>query len=168
MVATPVRSRWNSAPMIPPARATPERERVVRALVGVGPARALTRAPRVDDARVVRADVVDLDAQLPTTLGSLLMRNTSEVAASRWRMSSPSSVVRSSALALLAAVGVLEQRVHVGRDVDGARGRQPPHRVAALDVFDLDHLCAPVGEEGGRRRHEGVLGDLEDPDTVHH
>ena len=43
------------------ARPTPERERVVGALVGVGSARALTRAPHVDDLRVVRPDVVDVD-----------------------------------------------------------------------------------------------------------
>ena len=32
----------------------------------------------------------------------------------------------------------------------------------------LIDLGAPVGEERGGGRHEGVLGDLEDADSLHH
>ena len=45
--------------------------------------------------------------------------------------------------------------------------REAAHGVAALDVLDLDDLGAPVGEQRRRGRHEGVLGDLEDPDAPH-
>ena len=56
----------------------------------------------------------------------------------------------------------------VVRDRSGAAGGQAAHGVAALDVLDLDDLGAPVGQQGGSRRDEGVLGDLENADTPHH
>ena len=105
---------------------------------------------------------------LASTPGSLFVRNTSEVAASLARMSRPSSVVRSRARLCLPAVGVLEQRVHVGGNGDDSAGRQTTHRVAALDVLDLDHLGAPVGQQRRRRGHERVLRHLEDAHAFHH
>ena len=69
--------------------------------------------------------------------------------------------------ALLAPVGVLEQDVHCAhRWHDTARG-ESTHGVPSLGVLDLDDLGAPVGQDGGRGRHEGVLGDLEDANTLH-
>jgi len=63
---------------------------------------------------------------------------------------------------------VLEQDVDVAVHLQGdAARRQPPHGVAALDVLDLDDLGAPVGEEGRGGGNEGVLGDLEDADSLH-
>ena len=52
-------------------------------------------------------------------------------------------------------------------DHDAGLG-EAAHRIAALGVLDLDHVRAPFGENGGRRRHEGVLGDFEDADALHH
>ena len=70
--------------------------------------------------------------------------------------------------ALLAPVGVLEQHVDAAAERHGAARREAAHGVAALDVLDLDHLGAPVGEQRRRRGHEGVLGHLEDADALHH
>ena len=50
--------------------------------------------------------------------------------------------------ALLAAVRVLEQGVHVGRHQDDARRGDAAHRVATGHVLDLDHLGAEVGDRG--------------------
>ena len=69
--------------------------------------------------------------------------------------------------ALLAPVGVLEQHVHCAHGGHDAAGGEPAHGVAALGVLDLDDLGAPVGQDGGCGRHEGVLGDLEDANTLH-
>ena len=199
IVASPVRSRWKSAPMIPPAiviapmespkpgagglthevvlgaggadghaGAGPERERVVGALVGVGPARALAVPADVDDLLVVRADVVDLDVQLLQHARELVGEE--HVGRRDELVQDREAVGRREveAEALLAAVGVLEQRVHVVAHVgDDAGGREAAHGVAPFDVLDLDDLRTPVGEERRRRRHEGVLGDLEDADALH-
>ena len=70
--------------------------------------------------------------------------------------------------ALLAPVRVLVQHVHRPAQAGQSGVHQSTHRVAALDVFDLDHFRAPVGEDRGRGRHEGVLGDFEDADAFHH
>ena len=55
----------------------------------------------------------------------------------------------------------------VGHDRE-AGGREAAHGVAPLGRLDLDHLGAPVGEQRGRGRHEGVLGDFEDAHALHH
>ena len=113
VVASPVRSRWNSAPMIPPAIvmapiespnpgaggdgtrsysgrmmpiAIPARPRTPASRTSPGRRRDRARPARaadVDDVRVVGADLLDVDLQLGAQLGSLLVRKTSHVAASR-------------------------------------------------------------------------------------
>ena len=70
--------------------------------------------------------------------------------------------------AALAPVGVLEQDVHGAVERLPAGDDQTAHRVAALDVLDLDDVCTPVGEHRGRNRYEGLLRDLENADTRHH
>ena len=47
------------------------------------------------------------------------------------------------------------------------RRGEAAHGVAPLDVLDLDHLGAPVGEQRRGGGHEGVLGHLEDADALH-
>ena len=70
--------------------------------------------------------------------------------------------------ALLAPVRVLHEHRHLAAEAGDAGRAQAARGVAPGDVLDLDHLGAPVGEDGGRRGHEGVLGDLEDADALHH
>ena len=53
------------------------------------------------------------------------------------------------------------------RNGDDAAGRETAHRVAALDVLDLDHLGTPVGEKRRRGGHERVLRHLEDAHAFH-
>ena len=102
---------------------------------------------------------------LVRTLGSLLVRKTSAVAMSLWRMSSPSGEVRSRPRLCLPRLECSSSTwTSVGHHRQAAR-RQAAHGVAALDVLDLDDLGAPGGEQGRRGRHERVLGDLEDADA---
>jgi hypothetical protein len=35
-------------------------------------------------------------------------------------------------------------------------------------MFDLDDVCAPVGEDGSGRGDERELCDFEDPNALHH
>jgi hypothetical protein len=126
------------------ARAVPVGERVVRTLVGVGALRALPVTAHVDDVRVVRADVVDLDVELLEHARQLVGEE--DVRRRRELVEDVEAfgLGEVEREALLASVGVLEQHVHVQRDVHRARRREAAHRVAALDVLDLDDLRAPV------------------------
>ena len=150
------------------AGAVPVGEGVVGALVGVGPALALARAPHVDDVRVVGADVVHVHLQLGPHARHLVGE---EDVAGRRQLVEDVEPLRGGEVeadALLAAVGVLEQHVDVRlQERQAAALQQAPHGVAALDVLDLDHLGSPVGEQRRRRGHERVLRDLEDPNPLH-
>src|SRR6476646_5230074 len=75
MVPAPVRSRWNRAALMPPARAMPDwrspkpgpapvLDPVEAALAGERATRALRRAPAIDDPSVAPEHVVRLDAEL--------------------------------------------------------------------------------------------------------
>ena len=102
------------------------------------------------------------------TLGSLLVRKTSQVAAISAEDVEPLGRREVEAQALLAPVRVLQQHVDVGAHHADAAGEEASHGVAPLDVLDLDDLGTPVGEQRRRGRHEGVLRDLEYPDPLHH
>ena len=145
----------------------PVAQEVVAAAVRLGPALAGTGAGHVDDVGVVGLDVLELDVQLLPDGGHLVGQE--DVA----RGGQPVDQVETFGLAdvdadaLLAPVGVLEQHVHGPHGGHDAAGGEPTHGVAALGVLDLDDLGAPVGQDGRRGRHEGVLGDLEDANTLH-
>ena len=149
------------------ARPAPVAQEVVAAAVGLGPALAGTGAGHVDDVGVVGLDVLELDVQLLPDRGHLVGQE--DVAGRGQPVDEVEALLRADvdADALLAPVGVLQQHVHGPHGGHDAAGGQPAHGVAALGVLDLDDLGAPVGQDGRRRRHEGVLGDLEDANTLH-
>ena len=103
---------------------------------------------------------------LVRTPGSLLVRNTSAVASDLVEDLESLRRGQVESDAPLAPVRVLEQRVDPSARRRDARRGQAPHRVAAFDVLDLDHVGAPVGEQRCRSWHERVLGDLEDAHTI--
>ena len=145
----------------------PVAQEVVAAAVGFGPALAGARPGHVDDVGVVGLDVLELDVQLLPDGGHLVGQE--DVARRGQAVDQVEALRRADvdADALLAPVGVLEQHVdgaHGGHDTAGG---QSTHGVAPLGVLDLDDLGTPVGQDGGRGRHEGVLGDLEDANTLH-
>jgi hypothetical protein len=144
------------------AGAGPERERVVGALVGFGAALALAGSPYVDDARVGGADRLDVDLEPLADARKLVGQE--DVRGRRELVGDLEPVGRREieTEALLAAVGVLQHRVHLpGHEGDAARG-EPAHRVTPGHVLDLDHLGTQVGEHGGGGGHERVFGHLQD------
>ena len=83
-------------------------------------------------------------------------------------MSRPASLVRSSPRLFLPRFACSMSTRDLAAEPGDAGRAEAAGRVAAGDVLDLDHLRTPVGEDGRRRGHEGVLGDLEDADAFHH
>ena len=67
--------------------------------------------------------------------------------------------------AALAAVVELEGRVDVGLERHEPRRGETAQRIA-VGRLDLHHVRAPVGEDGGRRRHGHPDAELEDADAV--
>ena len=149
------------------AGATPVGERIVGAAVGVGSALTVAGTPYVDDLGVVGSEVLDVDLELGPHARQLVRQE--DVAGRRQSVEDVEAVlgVEVERQALLPAVRVLEQHVDLGAH-DGEPARcQATHRVASLDVLDLDHLGSPVGEERRCSRHERVLGHFEDADSLH-
>ena len=169
--AGPARGRTPgaSAPMATPDRAQKASD-VVGALVGVGAPLALAGAAHVDDARVVGPDVVDVDVELGAHARELVGEE--DVAA--WRPAGRGcrgrrATVRSSPRLFLPRLECSSSGVHVARHLRRcpmeARPRMASPRSTCSILIDLG---SPVGQEGRGGRHEGVLGDLEDADAVHH
>src|SRR5262249_43440431 len=118
----------------------PVRERVVGASIRLGAAAALAVTAHVDDLRVALADVIDVDLQLRTDRRQLVRE---EHVTRLGELVEDLESVRSGEIeaeALLAAVRVLEQHVHIAAERDGAARCETAHGVAPLDVLDLDHL----------------------------
>ena len=151
-----------------PARAVPVGERVVGPPVGVGTVHALAGAPHVDDVGVVLTDLVDRDPQLLLHLGELVGQE--DVAGGGELVDDLDALVgvEVDGEALLAPVGVLEQHVDLrARHGGQAAGHETSHRVAPVDVLDLDHLGTPLGEDRGGSGHERLLRHLEDAYAFH-
>ena len=150
--------------------AAPERPQYVipskPPLPGERTARALGRAAAVDDPRVAAQHVVGLDAQL----GACRRQEVGDEDVGRVHQ-------RHQDVATLGGVDVEPERPlaavadleEVGDALDARRHpprRDLPDRVAPRRVLDLEHLGAPVGEDGGRRRDEHEARHLEHTDAV--
>ena len=113
------------------ACAAPEGGHVVAALDRFLAARSQRTAPGVDDLRVHRADVVDVDAELLPMPGRKLVRNTSARFGQLQQYLAPLGHRHVQPDAALAAVGVLDVGVGVALDAQRARsgaGRAVGHR----------------------------------------
>ena len=143
----------------------PEGGHVVPALDRLLAPRTERAAPGVDDLRVDRADVVDVDAELLPVpwqeTGQEHVRAAREVE----QHLAPFGYRHVQADAALAAVGVLDVRVGVALHPQQTGLAQSALRIAGDGVFDLDDVGAPLAEHRARRRHESVHRDLENPDS---
>ncbi len=134
----------------------------LRALVAIG------AATRVDDLRVHRANVLDVELVLLTLCGHVVRQEhvgglgdlVEDLLASRRR--------HVNADAALTAIGMLDQRMPVRVELEATHVDEAALGVAAHRMFHLDDVCAPVGEDRPRRRHERELCNFEDANTLHH
>jgi hypothetical protein len=113
----------------------------------------------------VRSDLFHADVQLLAHTGQLVGQE--DVRCGGQLVENLKAIRRGEveSQAVLASIGMLQQRMHVARH-DGQAGRsQAPHGIAALDVLDLDDLGPPIRQEGRGGGNERVLRHLEDPDA---
>ena len=149
------------------ARARPERDGVVAARLGVGALRALSVSARVDEARIDRAQIGGLDAQLAAHLRELVGDEHVGPRDEPLEHGPAVRVLQIQTDVALVAVHLLDEEVEVAglRDEALLHHRAQP---VALGPLDLHHVGAPVGEHGRGRRHEALLGDLEHAHTREH
>src|ERR1700738_4777550 len=154
------------APRAGPPRARPEGGVDVPAGVRLRPARAVRRTAGVDDTRVDRPDVGDVD--VPSRPPGRQDVGQEDIAL---RCQAQQQVVAFigrdvQADAALAPVGQLD---HVGHTAlrDQAGGDQAALRVAAHRMLDLDHVRAPLGQDRAGHGHVRPGRHLEHADSAH-
>ena len=69
--------------------------------------------------------------------------------------------------AALAAVGMLDQRVPQGIELDPAHVEETALGIAAHRMLDLDHVGPPVGEDRAGGGSEGELRDFQNAHALH-
>ena len=133
-----------------------------RPLVTVG------AAARVDDVRIHRANVLDVELVLlplrrhvvrQEDVGGLDDLVQDFLAARRRYVDADASFT---------SIGVLDQWVPIRVELEAAHVDEAALGVTAYWVLHLDDVCAPVGEDRPRRRHERELRDFENPNARHH
>ncbi len=153
---------------VPDAAACPERGAVEAAGVALGALVAVCAAAGVDDVRVGRADVLDVElVLLPLRRQVVGQEDVGGLGDLVEHLLAPGRG-DVDADAALAAVGVLDQRMAVGVELEPAHVDEAALGVAAHWVLDLDDVGAPVGEYRAGRGHEGELRYLEDANALHH
>ena len=150
------------------AAARPERGAVEASGVPLGALVAVGAAARVDDVRVRRADVLDVELVLLALRRHVVGQEDVGGLGDLVQHFLPARRRHVDADAALAAVGMLDQRVPVRVQLEAAHVDEAALGVAAHRVLHLDDVCAPVGEDRPRRRHERELRNLEDPNALHH
>ncbi len=153
------------------AAAGPEGGPVEAADEALGSLVAVGAAAGVDDVRVHRPDVLDVELVLLPGLRHVVGQ---EDVGGLGDLVEHFLAVRGGgdvdADAALAAVGMFDQRVAVGGvELKAAHVDETALGVAAHRVLDLDDVGAPpVGQDRPGRRNERELRDLQYPDAVHH
>jgi hypothetical protein len=145
------------------AASRPVRARVVSAAPGVGTAGTERRTAYVDQRRVVRADVVDVEVKAAASVGPKVHHEHVGRLEQPRQHGASFRVLEIDAQRALAAVGGLEERIHASVHVVQTRGHEAAVRVTGQRVLDLQHLGPPLGEHGALHRDEDVRRDLDDP-----
>ena len=133
-----------------------------RSLVAVG------AAARVDDLRVHRANVLDVELVLLTLCGHVVRQ---EHVGGLGDLVQDFLAARSGHVdtdASLTAIGMLDQRVPVRVELEAAHVDEAALGVAAHRMLHLDDVCAPVSEDRPRRWNERELCNFEDANALHH
>ena len=150
------------------AAARPERSAVEAAGVPSGSLVAVGAAARVDDVRVHRANVLDVELVLLTLCGHVVRQEHVGGLGDLVQHFLSTGGGHVDADAAFTAIGMLDQRVPVRVELEPAHVDETALGVATHRVLHLDDVCAPIGEDRPRRRHERELRDFEDPNALHH
>lgn len=118
------------------------------------------RPARVDDLRIDRAKIVDVDPQLGPGFGQKVRQENVGVLDDLVEQFAAFGLGDVEPEAALAAVAVLHQEVDVLGVVLSSDLHQAALAVAFDRMFDLDDVCAPVSQNRAGGRDERVLGYL--------
>ncbi len=150
------------------AAARPERGAVEASGVALGALVAVGTAAGVDDVRVDRADVLDVELVLLALRGHVIGQEDVGGLGDLVEDFLAACGGYVDADAALAAVRMLDQRMPLRVQLEATHVDEAALGVATHRVLHLDDVGAPVGEDRSRRGNEGELRNLEDPYALHH
>ncbi len=145
----------------PEGRAVETADIALRSLVAVG------AAPRINDLGIRRADVLDIELELLTLRGQVIGEEDVAGLGDLVEQLHARGGGEIETDAALTAVRMLHQGVAHGVELHAAQIDETALRIAAHGMLDLDHVCAPVGQDGAGGGHERELRDLQHPDPFH-
>ena len=140
---------------------------VIAAPVAVLALVAIGAATRIDDLRIDRADVLEVDLQLLPRCGQIVGEEDIGILAQLidQRLTFRRSDI--DADAPLALVGVLYHRIDHRIEGDAGDLAHAALRIAAHRVFHLDHVRTPFRQHRASGGHEDELGHFDDLDAFH-
>src|ERR1700684_4139143 len=124
-------------------------------------------ASDVDDLRIGRPEVVHVDSQPGSGSGQEVGQEHVAAAGQIEEDLARGRMLEGQADAALPSVGVLHQRLEGPLGDATGTDLQPALGVSGNGVLHLDHVSAPIGEDGARGRGKGELGYLKNADTRH-